>query len=57
MTEPGAGSDLRGIKTTAKKVDGGYLVNGRRRSSPRARPPTWSFVKTGEATGRMPSAC
>ena len=28
MTEPGAGSDLRGIKTTAKKVDGGYIVNG-----------------------------
>ena len=26
MTDPGAGSDLRGIKTNAKKVDGGYLV-------------------------------
>ena len=26
MSEPGAGSDLRGAKTTAKKVDGGYLV-------------------------------
>jgi acyl-CoA dehydrogenase len=28
MTEPGTGSDVRAIATTAKKVDGGYLVNG-----------------------------
>ena len=28
ITEPGAGSDVAGIRTTAKKVDGGYLVNG-----------------------------
>ncbi len=28
MTEPGAGSDLKNIKTSAKKVDGGYLING-----------------------------
>jgi alkylation response protein AidB-like acyl-CoA dehydrogenase len=28
MTEPGAGSDLRGIRTSAKKVDGGWRVNG-----------------------------
>ncbi len=28
MTEPGAGSDLKALKTTAKKVDGGYLING-----------------------------
>ena len=28
MTEPGAGSDLQGIKTNAKKVDGGWLLNG-----------------------------
>jgi alkylation response protein AidB-like acyl-CoA dehydrogenase len=28
MTEPGAGSDLRGIKTSAVKVDGGWCVNG-----------------------------
>ena len=26
MTDPGAGSDLRGIKTNAKKVDGGYSL-------------------------------
>lgn len=28
MTEPGTGSDLRGIKTTATRVDGGWNVNG-----------------------------
>ncbi len=28
MTEPGTGSDLRAIKTSAKKVDGGWLVSG-----------------------------
>jgi acyl-CoA dehydrogenase len=28
ITEPGAGSDVAGIATTARKVDGGYLVNG-----------------------------
>ena len=28
ITEPGAGSDVAGIRTQAKKVDGGYLVNG-----------------------------
>jgi alkylation response protein AidB-like acyl-CoA dehydrogenase len=28
ITEPGAGSDVSGMKTNAKKVDGGYLLNG-----------------------------
>ncbi|MFN2612133.1 MAG: acyl-CoA dehydrogenase family protein, partial [Solirubrobacterales bacterium] len=28
ITEPGAGSDVAGLRTTATKVDGGYLVNG-----------------------------
>ncbi len=28
MTEPGAGSDLRGMAATAERVDGGYLLNG-----------------------------
>lgn len=28
MTEPSAGSDLKAIKTTARKADGRYLVNG-----------------------------
>ncbi|MBN8551311.1 MAG: acyl-CoA dehydrogenase family protein [Caulobacterales bacterium] len=28
MTEPGAGSDLQGVKTTARKDGNGYVVNG-----------------------------
>jgi alkylation response protein AidB-like acyl-CoA dehydrogenase len=28
ITEPGAGSDLRGLRTRADKVDGGWRVNG-----------------------------
>lgn len=28
ITEPGAGSDVAGMKTNARKVDGGYILNG-----------------------------
>ena len=28
MTEPDAGSDLRGIRSHAKRVDGGFVING-----------------------------
>lgn len=28
ITEPGAGSDVAGIRTHARKIDGGYVVNG-----------------------------
>ena len=28
ITEPGAGYDVSGMKTNAKKVDGGYILNG-----------------------------
>jgi len=28
LTEPNAGSDAMGIRTAARKVDGGYLING-----------------------------
>lgn len=30
MTEPAAGSDLRGIKMTARKAEGGYALNGQK---------------------------
>jgi alkylation response protein AidB-like acyl-CoA dehydrogenase len=30
FSEPGAGSDLAAVKTTAKPVEGGYLVNGQK---------------------------
>ncbi|AXL11098.1 acyl-CoA dehydrogenase [Microbacterium foliorum] len=56
MTEPGAGSDLRGIKTTAKKTDGGYIVNGAKTfiSSGATADLVVTFVKTGE--GNRPDA-
>ncbi|ALJ22240.1 acyl-CoA dehydrogenase family protein [Microbacterium sp. No. 7] len=56
MTEPGAGSDLRGISTTAKKVDGGYIVNGAKTfiSSGKTADIVVTFVKTGE--GNRPDA-
>ena len=56
MTEPGAGSDLRGIKTIAKKVDGGYVVNGAKTfiSSGKTADLVVTFVKTGE--GNRPDA-
>src|SRR6201999_777666 len=28
ITEPGAGSDVAGLRTHARRVDGGYVVNG-----------------------------
>jgi len=28
MTEPGAGSDLKGVRTTAKRTSDGYVING-----------------------------
>lgn len=56
MTEPGAGSDLRAVSTTAKKVDGGYLVNGAKTfiSSGKTADIVVTFVKTGE--GNRPDA-
>ena len=30
LTEPGAGSDAAGIQTTAKRVDGGFVLNGQK---------------------------
>jgi len=56
MTEPGAGSDLRGIKTTAKRTEGGYIVNGAKTfiSSGKTADVVVTFVKTGE--GDRPDA-
>lgn len=56
MTEPGTGSDLRSIRTTATKTDGGYLVNGAKTfiSSGMTADLVVTFVKTGE--GNRPDA-
>jgi butyryl-CoA dehydrogenase len=51
MTEPNAGSDLDGIATTARPVDGGYVLNGQKTwitSAPVADFFT-VFAKAGEA--------
>ena len=42
MTEPGAGSDLAGMKTTATETATATWSTGRRRSSPTASTLTWS---------------
>ena len=31
LTEPDNGSDATGLKSTAKKVEGGYVLNGKKR--------------------------
>lgn len=56
MTDPGAGSDLRGVTTNAKKVDGGYILNGAKTfiSSGKTADIVITFVKTGE--GNRPDA-
>jgi alkylation response protein AidB-like acyl-CoA dehydrogenase len=41
MTEPGAGSDQQGIRTTAVRDHDAWVLNGARRSSPTAFTPTW----------------
>ncbi len=46
MTEPGAGSDLKEIKTSAKKVDGGYIINGSK-----------TFISNGQHCDIVVMAC
>lgn len=36
LTEPAAGSDVRGLRTTIRPVEGGYLVNGEKKFITRA---------------------
>ncbi len=40
-SEPESGSDLASLRSTASKVDGGWLLNGQKIWSSRARSPTW----------------
>lgn len=42
-SEPEAGSDLAGIRSTAKKVDGGWVLNGQKTWSSRASFADWGF--------------
>jgi acyl-CoA dehydrogenase len=53
VTEPGAGSDVAGIKTTAKKVHDKYIINGSKMWITNASHAKWFFVlaKTDPAAG------
>jgi acyl-CoA dehydrogenase len=46
MTEPGAGSDLQGIKTTARRHGDGYLINGQK-----------TFISNGQNANFIVSVC
>lgn len=48
LSEPGAGSDVRGLQTTLRPVDGGYIVNGAKKYITRAGTADW-FVVVGRA--------
>ena len=47
LTEPGAGSDVRSVATTMRRVDGGYVVDGRKKFITRASTADW-FVVVGK---------
>lgn len=53
VTEPGAGSDVAGIKTTAKKVKDKYVINGSKMWITNANYASWFFVlaKTDPTAG------
>ncbi len=44
VTEPGAGSDVSGIRTTAKKEGGDYVINGSKMWITNASVASWYFV-------------
>lgn len=46
VTEPGAGSDVAGIKTTAKRVGDDYIINGSKMWITNAGVSDWMFVLT-----------
>jgi alkylation response protein AidB-like acyl-CoA dehydrogenase len=44
LTEPGAGSDVRAIATSARHTDGGYVVTGQKKFITRATSADWFVV-------------
>ncbi|MEJ8825505.1 acyl-CoA dehydrogenase family protein [Variovorax humicola] len=48
LTEPGAGSDVRGLHTTLRRTADGYVLNGRKKFITRATTADW-FVVVGRA--------
>jgi alkylation response protein AidB-like acyl-CoA dehydrogenase len=51
MTEPHAGSDFHNIKSTARRVDGGYVLSGEKRYVARLEQATHVIVFTQPASG------
>ena len=51
MTEPHAGSDFHAIKSTARKVDGGYFLSGEKRYVARLEQATHVIIFTQPASG------
>ena len=54
ITEPSAGSDVAGIRTTAKKTDGGWIINGSKVFITNGLRADYQILiaKTGEKNGR-----
>jgi len=48
LTEPDAGSDVRGLKTVFRRTEGGYSITGRKKFITRASTADW-FVVVGRA--------
>ena len=48
LTEPDAGSDVRGLKTVFRRTEGGYSITGRKKFITRATTADW-FVVVGRA--------
>lgn len=51
ITEPEAGTDIKAIKSTARKVDGGFVLNGRKRFNARLDQATHVIIFTQGTTG------
>jgi alkylation response protein AidB-like acyl-CoA dehydrogenase len=53
MSEPEAGSDLAAVRTVAKKVDGGWVVNGRKTWTSQAHRATHAYLLArSDSSGR-----
>lgn len=54
FSEPGAGSDLPALRTSATRVDGGWRINGQKIWTSYARMAQWCFLlaRSGPAGGR-----
>jgi alkylation response protein AidB-like acyl-CoA dehydrogenase len=53
ITEPGAGSDVPSIKSTSRKVDGGFLITGTKRFNARLDQASHVIIFTQGTTGRQ----